>query len=464
MKALTWKLVILTGVTVLLLIVLTRIGWLVSERQERQRGAEAGVAAAQAGPQVLLGPIVQRQCTEEWKALDKDLTLTPQRRDFVLSAMPTELSIDGALAQEPRYRGLFKINAYAGKVALHAQWSSLAALTPKAERNGALRCDEPHMMVAVSDSRGLRAVSVKRGDTPLVVAPGTLNDSYPRGLHADLTGLALDQPLTLSVNIDLVGMTDFGVVPAASSTQVKLRSDWPHPSFGGRFLPATSEVRPDGFEASWLVTELATTALRDVAAGRALPTVDRDAELVDYAVPARGDNAGARITDTLAFSMVDPVNPYVMSDRAIKYGLLFIVLTFVSVGLLELLAGRRVHPVQYLLVGLAMTLFFLLLLSLSEHLSFPLSYGIAASAVVGLLVFYGGAMLGSARRGLGFGALVGTLYGALFVLLNLEKAALLVGALLLFAVLAAVMTLTRRFDWYRLGLGGRMLDATARPD
>ena len=126
MKALTWKLVILTGVTVLLLIVLTRIGWLVSERQERQRGAEAGVAAAQAGPQVLLGPIVQRQCTEEWKALDKDLTLTPQRRDFVLSAMPTELSIDGALAQEPRYRGLFKINAYAGKVAVDAVFTSEA--------------------------------------------------------------------------------------------------------------------------------------------------------------------------------------------------------------------------------------------------------------------------------------------------------------------------------------------------
>ena len=154
--------------------------------------------------------------------------------------------------------------------------------------------------------------------------------------------------------------------------------------------------------------------------------------------------------------MIDPVNPYVMSDRAIKYGLLFIVLTFVSVGLLELLSGRRVHPLQYLLVGLAMTLFFLLLLSLSEHLSFALSYALAAGAAIGLLTFYGTSMLGARARGLGFGAWVGLLYAALFVLLNLEKAALLVGAVLLFALLAAVMALTRRIDWY--APNGRTVD------
>ncbi|WP_343632754.1 cell envelope integrity protein CreD [Roseateles sp.] len=459
-KALTWKLVILAGVTLLLLWVLMRIGWLVDERQDRQRGAEAGVAAAQAGPQVMLGPVAQRSCTEEWTRVTgsgKDQTRTKERRFFVLTAMPAELAVDGALKQEPRYRGLFKINTYAAKVGLQARWASLAALTPKAEHEGALSCEDPRVFIAVSDARGLRAVTLKWGDAPLTVEPGTRHDSYPNGLHADLPGQPLDQPLALSVAIDLIGMTDFGVVPAASATQVKLRSDWPHPSFGGRFLPVSSEVRADGFEASWQVSELATTALKDVADGRALPGIDRDPELAEYGVrPPRETPPTARITDTLAFSMIDPVNPYVMSDRAIKYGLMFIVLTFVSVGLLELFVGRRVHPVQYLLVGLAMTLFFLLLLGLSEHLSFALSYGIAAAAAIGLLTCYGAAMLGTLRRGLGFGALVGTLYGALFVLLNLEKAALLVGSLLLFAVLAAIMAATRRFDWYRLG--GRMLD------
>ena len=468
MKALTWKLVILAGVTLLLLWVLMRIGWLVDERQERQRGAEAGVAAALAGPQVLLGPVAQRSCTEEWTTVSgtgKDRTTTKERRDFELMALPAELSVDGALTQEPRHRGLFKINTYAAKLGLQARWASLAALKPKAEHDGALSCEDPRVFIAVSDARGLRAVTLKWGDAPLTVEPGTRHASYANGLHARLPGQPLDQPLALNVAVDLIGMTDFGVVPAASATQVKLRSDWPHPSFGGRFLPVASQVREDGFEASWQVSELATTALKDVADGRALPAVERDPEFAFPGPRPRAEPTSvASITDTLAFSMVDPVNPYVMSDRAIKYGLLFIVLTFVSVGLLELLAGRRVHPVQYLLVGLAMTLFFLLLLSLSEHLSFPLSYGIAASAVVSLLSFYGAAMLGAAQRGLGFGALVATLYGALFVLLNLEKAALLVGAALLFAVLAAVMTLTRRFDWYRLGLGGRMLDAPGASD
>ena len=249
-------------------------------------------------------------------------------------------------------------------------------------------------------------------------------------------------------------------MPAASATQVKLRSNWPHPSFGGRFLPMSRRIDDSGFEAQWQVTELATTAPRDVLAGFALPGVARDPDAGPAAyAPARVAAQEGRaevVADTLAFSMIDPVNPYVMSDRAIKYGLMFIVLTFVSVGLLELLSGRRVHPVQYLLVGLAMTLFFLLLLSLSEHLSFPVSYALAAGAAVGLLAFYGASMLGAAWRGLGFGALVAVLYGALYVLLSLETASLLVGATLLFAVLAAVMALTRRIDWY--ALGGRTAD------
>ncbi len=459
MKALWWKLVILGGVTLLLMVVLLRIGWLVDERQQRQRAAEAGVAAAQAGPQVILGPVIQRTCSEEWESsnlVGKDLVRAAERRDFVLSAMPAELIVDGQLQQAPRHRGLFKVNAYAAQVSMQARWASLAALTPKAEHGGLLRCEDARVMIAVSDSRGLRSVSIKQGEQPLTVEPGTMNENYPRGLHAMLPAQALDQPLTLSAALNLIGMTDFGLVPAASATEVKLRADWPHPSFGGRFLPVSSTVDKKGFEAYWQVTELATTALRDVAAGRALPGIERDPEAAGYLAPPSANPKQEHVADTLAFSMIDPVNPYVMSDRAIKYGLLFIVLTFVSVGLLELLSGRRVHPLQYLLVGLAMTLFFLLLLSLSEHLSFALSYALAAGAAIGLLTFYGTSMLGARARGLGFGAWVGLLYAALFVLLNLEKAALLVGAVLLFALLAAVMALTRRIDWY--APNGRTVD------
>jgi len=222
-------------------------------------------------------------------------------------------------------------------------------------------------------------------------------------------------------------------VPAASDTIVTLESGWPHPSFSGRFLPTSSDVSEDGFKARWQVTELASGASADVMAGN-------------------GN------LDVLAVELIDPVNPYVMSDRAIKYGLIFIALTFVTVGLTELLTGRRVHPVQYLLVGLALSLFFLLLLSLSEHLPFVVAYLIAAGAAAAVLTQYAAAMLGGWLRGLAFGSGVALLYGALYVLLSREQTALVIGAVLLFAVLSVVMALTRKLDWYRLG-GERNVEA-----
>lgn len=430
------KLGILLLVMLMLIVVLARIGWLVDERQARQEEAELSVAASQAGEQRLLGPMVFRWCVESWESTTgagESRRVERQRREFTLTRLPNQLSVDGTLNQETRYRSVFKVRGYAGRVLLKAQFDDLAALTPVAEHAGSqMTCSDPQMAVSVSDPRGLQSVEIRRGADLLPVLSGTGNDTFPRGLRAALRQQALDQPLELAVSLQLSGTTRFSVVPAASATTVLLRSDWPHPSFGGRFLPspATRTVDAKGFTAQWQVSELATDATADVLKGRKDP-------------------------DTLDFSMVDPINPYVMSDRAIKYGLMFIVLTFVCVGMLELLVGRQVHPVQYLLVGLAISLFFLLLLSLSEHLSFAWSYGAAAGAVVGLLGFYGTAMLGHRGRGLGFGALIALLYGALYVVLIQEQTALLIGALLLFSVLALVMVLTRRIDWYALQAQGQ---------
>lgn len=440
-RATIWKLIILAAVTLLLSIVLLRIGWLVDERQQRQAEAVASVEQAQAGAQVLLGPLLLRHCTEEWDTVSgegKERRVGIDRREFMLSAVPAQLRVGGALNQEPRYRGLFKVNGYAGRLQFDAQWASLEALQPPRPEHagGRLQCGEPRVMLATSDARGLRAAELLRGEERLAVKPGTSHPTYARGLHAALPGLALDAPLQLQLHLELAGTQSFALVPAAAATQLNLHSDWPHPSFGGRFLPSSREVGEQGFTAQWQLSELASTAAADVLRGEGIQGL--------------GGKATSEI-DTLQFALIDPVNPYVMSDRAIKYGLMFILLTFVCVGLVELLSGRRVHPVQYLFVGLALSVFFLLLLSLSEHLSFGLSYGLAAAAAVLLLGHYGAAMLGDWRRGAGFGAAIAGLYAALYALLNLEQAALVIGALLLFALLAAVMSLTRRFDWYALG-------------
>lgn len=442
-RAVVWKLLILAGVSLLLSVVLLRIGWLVDERQARQQEAVASVEQAQAGAQTLLGPLLLRQCKEEWETtmigengVSRRVT---DKRDIMLSAVPDGLQVSGALNQEARYRGLFKVNGYAGRLRFDAQWASLQALQPPSPNQPDIRvtCGPVQAMLASSDARGLRAATLKLGEQALAVKPGTGHPAYVRGLHAPLPEtLALDAPLSLQLSLELAGTQRFALVPAAAATSLNLRSDWPHPSFGGRFLPSSREIGEAGFSAQWQVSELASTAPADV---------------LQHKVVGSLGGSGNQEVDTLEFAMVDPVNPYVMSDRAIKYGLMFILLTFVCVGLVELMSGRRVHPVQYLLVGLALSLFFLLLLSLSEHLGFGLSYLLAAGAAVGLLGYYGAAMLGTWQRGLGFGAGVAGLYAALYVLLSLEQASLIVGALLLFIVLAAVMALTRRLDWYALG-------------
>ena len=208
-------------------------------------------------------------------------------------------------------------------------------------------------------------------------------------------------------------------------------------------------MRADGFTSTWNLSSLATSAPADVAKGLLLcspvSTLDSHLDIADDAA-AKPE----KCLDLMSVAFIDPVNPYVLSDRAVKYDLLFIVLTFVAVGLIEVLSGRRVHPVQYALAGLALSLFFLLLLSLSEHLPFEQAYAAAASACALLLGVYATSMLGRKLAGALFGLGIALLYGLLYALLQMEQNALVIGSVMLFAALATVMMLTRRIDWYAL--------------
>lgn len=450
------KLAILALVTLLLCIVLSRIGGLAQERQWRQREATQNMEQSLAGAQALAGPLLARACKESWTvpgtAGARDST---ESRDIWLVATPSRLDITGGISPEVRKRGLFKVNTYASQLKLEARWDSLQALVPQAEHpNSRMACGDTAAFLALSDTRGIRNAELLRDGQALPVRPGTTHPAFKGGLHAVLSDLRVQDPLKLSVRLSLVGSQRLGIVPAAEDTQVSLQSSWPHPSFTGQFLPVEHQVGVSGFSARWQVSSLASTAVADLQAGKGLPELPRSATgdapgdgLVSAPSPAPAKDA----PDVLAVELIDPVNPYVMSDRAIKYGLMFIALTFVAVGLTELLTGRRVHPVQYLLVGLALSLFFLLLLSLSEHLPFLVAYLLAAAAAAAVLTQYAAAMLGGWWRGAAFGGGIALLYGALYVLLSREQTALVIGAVMLFMVLAVVMTVTRRLDWYRLG-------------
>jgi inner membrane protein len=453
------KTVAIVSIFVVLALSLARIGHLVEERQWRFREAEQSVEQALAGRQSLMGPALVSHCVEVWEQSSgdgKDRTTVAGKREFTLASTPSRLDVQGVSVMEPRYRGLFKVNTYASRLTLKARWESLASLQPKREHAGSqVDCAAPVLMVAVADARGIRQASLRARGVDLPVLAGTRHVAHPRGFHAVLPApRSVDpDPLEAEVVIELAGTAAFGLAPIAGDTLVALKGDWPHPSFGGRFLPMTREVRDDGFDATWRISSLATTAAEEFSRGVGLcAPAAADVVLPDDALPraAPAEAQPRGCIETLDVAFIDPVNPYSLSDRAIKYGLLFVGLTFLAVGGVEVLRGLRIHPIQYLLVGCAVSIFFLLLLSLSEHLRFEVAYAIAASACVALLAFYARHLLGGWRAGRWFGAGIATLYGALYVLLQLEQTALVVGSGLLFATLAGAMVLTRRLDWYRL--------------
>jgi len=444
----------LAGVVIALSLALQAVSGIVAEREGRLREAERSVAAGLASAQTLVGPVIERDCSEAWEVAQgegKDRKTVIERRHFKLSATPATLDVQGDVAIEPRYRGIFKVNGYVLKARLVAAWNDGATLVPEAQHLGSrLQCDAPVMFVAVGDSRGVRSAAMQIDGAVVPVLAGTQHAAHPRGFHADVAEAfaGARRPLRAEIGVELVGTGELAFAPVGASTRVALASDWPHPSFAGRFLPIERQVGETGFTARWQLNSLATTAPQAAADGA--PACRLHDSVVDEVSPPREDGRRTACVETFGVAFMDPVSPYVLADRATKYGLLFIALTFVGVGAVEVMRRLRVHPIQYLLVGSGIAVFFLLLVSLSEHVPFAIAYLAAAAACTALLTFYGSFVLRSSRAGALFGAGVAVLYGALYALLQLEQTALLLGSIMLFAVLAGIMVATRRIDWYGL--------------
>jgi len=473
----------LAAVVIALVVALQSVSGIVAEREGRLREAERSVAASLASAQTIVGPFIERDCSEAWESTHgegKDRKFVTERRDFKLTAMPASLDVKGDVAIEPRYRGIFKVNGYVLKARLVAAWNDGTTLLPQALHAGSrLHCDAPVMMVALGDSRGVRSAAMQIDGAVVPVLAGTQHAAHPRGFHAAVAEsfAGARRPLRAEVGIELVGTGELAFAPVGDATRVALASDWPHPSFAGRFLPLERQVGETGFTARWQLNALATTAPQ--AASHGAPACRLHDAAVDEVSP-RDDGRRMPCVETFGVAFMDPVSPYVLSDRATKYGLLFIALTFAGVGAVEVTGGPsrsalrtspsarpgeprrrlRVHPIQYLLVGSALAVFFLLLVSLSEHVPFAIAYGAAAAACTALLTFYGSFVLRGSRAGAAFGAAIAVLYAALYALLQLEQSALLLGSIMLFAALGGLMVATRRIDWY--GLFERMRAESSR--
>jgi len=435
-----WKLVLVGLLLLLLLVPLAMLDGLVDERQQRGQEVAADIARASAGPQDLVGPLllVEAQQTKERKrVVNRDGHLsqeTEQATETVYYLVsPDRLQVDNQLRFERRGRSLFTVPLYHGALALQGR---ITHRVPVLE-GGPLQPVRAWLVLGLGDNRGIRTLAMKLGGRALAADPGTRIGWLPEGVAAAVPLAALAAPLDFDVRLDLSGTGHLGWLPVGAETTVTARGDWPHPSFEGRHLPETPGIDDSGFQAQWNVSRL-SSRVQQVISG----------------CPVTSIHCNGLGEGLFSLRLVEPVDRYLMTDRAIKYALLFLALVFGAVFLVEALASRPVHFVQYGLTGLAMAMFYLLLLSLSEHIGFGAAYALAASACSALVGYYLAAVLGGGRRGLAFGAGLAFLYGLLYLLLRSEDHALLVGAGALFAALATVMALTRRVDWSRLGTTG----------
>ena len=445
-RALFLKALSILLLALLLMVPLSMVHRLVLERQNYLAQASVDIANSYAGPQTMVGPILIVPYDEEYRANELDPKTEKwhevwRRQAKQVLIFPDTLNLSGNVDTSVKKRGLFPARVYATQAQIDGTLTLPAELPfERRERDSRIIVGQAYVSLGVSDPRGLAgAPRLEIDGRTVAFAQGARLAGQPTGIHAPLriaaNGKAQTLPYTLK--LDLTGTERIGFVPVAGETRIDLQSSWPHPSFSGRFLPdpKTQSVTESGFKAQWRVAALATSAQQQIIQ-IANGTACKDSQCLD----------------TLDVRFLDPVNIYTLADRAIKYDVLFIGLTFAAFFLFEVMKRLPVHPAQYTLVGLALAMFFLLLLALSEHMAFGIAYLIAASACVGLVTFYLAGVLGGWLRGLGFGALLAALYGALYGLLNSEDNALLMGALLLFGVLGLAMWLTRKFDWYRLTL------------
>ncbi|MDG2525603.1 cell envelope integrity protein CreD [Stenotrophomonas sp. HITSZ_GD] len=407
---------VLGGLVLLLLIPLLLIRGVIADRQHYRDEAIERVARNTAGPQRFLGPVRYLPYKGRW----------PSESGVIVQA-PRSLSILGALVPTERRVGLFRVPVYTWSMRVRAQFDPL----PYEAVPGRVY-EQPYLAVGVSDIRGLAGTPrLSVAGRPLQLASGSraLAPLMP-GLSADLDAPPAETAGTLgalqdvAMDITVTGTRSLSVVPMGDSTQVALRSSWPHPSFAGAYPPNERTIDAGGFTASWSLSALVTQAQTQLAAGK--------------------------MPDAFSVELVDPIDAYTQADRASKYGLLFVLLTFTGFVLLELIRKLKIHPVQYLLVGLALAIFFLLLFSLSEHIAFWQAYVASALACIGLQSFYLAGVMRSRALAAGFALMLTALYGVLYTLLVSEDNALLMGSLLLFGILAGIMWLTRRLDWYAL--------------
>ncbi|MGB3456499.1 MAG: cell envelope integrity protein CreD [Litorimonas sp.] len=453
-RSLGLKLIVILFLVVLMAIPVMFISFISFERASRADEVTREVSQTYGGAQRLLGPVLvvpYRQTLSGGRLREGDYLVSALSGSAVLSDVGVE----------EKSRSLYKVPVYTAQARLSADLPSLDAVLPS-DAGYEFDVAAARIVVGLGDVRGLQAdVTLSKGGTETVFEPFTSSGMTTRSVPAvtrydaslgeavvvqparevttdmdplfagDLTLLSVPaNGLTggeVEVRMAFTGASRLSVLPFARSTTLEVSSDWPHPGFSGAFPPAERNIAEDGFSARWSVPFLR----------RGIPAQGRAGEMPGL---TRGGS-------DMQVNFVSPLNPYQTVNRALKYAVLFIGLVFLAYFLMETLLGVRVHPAQYLLIGIAQAVFYLLLLAFAEHVGFTVAFALSAVATVALTAGYAGAVFGRSLIWTS-AAVFGAVYGLLFVLMRIQDFALMVGALISFVAVAATLYLTRDMDWY----------------
>ncbi|HEV2702144.1 MAG TPA: cell envelope integrity protein CreD [Steroidobacteraceae bacterium] len=415
------KAAILTGIALLLLVPLMLLQNLVRDRLSERDAAVQAVARGWGDRQSLAGPIIAIPVTTD--------TDSDHPRDWYVLPDTLDLTVDLQVQDAPRTVGSYAVPVYIARVHAKGEFDVAREIARLSRGSPGLHvhADQARLLLPINDLRGLRDLdSSGEGFQNFEPATGFPIPTLAATLRAGIDLTAGRQPFDLSFN--LAGTQSLQFLPLAGTMQVHSRGNWRDPGFTAGFLPIERHVDASGFTARWQVLNLNRSY-----GDRWFQDTTPATTLLDSG---------------FGIELVQPVDIYQRATRAVKYGGLFIALSFLTLFLVEALQRCPVHPIQYGLMGLALSVFYLLLLALSEHLGFLWAYVIAATALCALMGIYLAGALRSARAGLATAGTLGATYALLYLLVASENYALLAGALALFALLATVMLLTRRLDWY----------------
>jgi inner membrane protein len=446
-----FKLLIAILVAAALAIPIFMVWFQVYDRRSQSEQATQSITAGWGGPQAMAGPllVIPYRDTATETVVENGQSVT-RSRDVMreLSLSPEQAQLSTNIRPEVRKRSIYEAVVYEARVSGSARF----AFPPDLARSGVaeeqMDLSRAELRFGLSDPRGLGAnPSVRAGGKTLRLQPGG-GSGGGRGFFAWLDASTLSsRPIVVDFAYDYRGNGALGLAPQAGDTRWHVQSSWPSPSFTGDFLPSSRTVGEKGFTADYRVGNLALgRSLVSTSDAGSSNMIERVPQPSAATVPT-APRADGGVVQTAQISLIQPVDLYSKVDRSVKYGFLFIGFTFLALLMFDVIGGVRVSPVEYLLMGAALVLFFVLLLALAEVIGFAPAYILASVAIAGLNTAYSAAVLGSWRRAAFIGGLLIGLYTVLYILLSLEAYSLLIGALLLFAALAGVMYATRRIDW-----------------